>query len=202
MSIKTILIKNTGYNLGGYFYLLLASFFSVSVLLNNLGRDVFGVYVFLISFISLSAVFDFGLSSAVVRKLSLPEASKDEKVKTWQTSFVIFITLAAILSVFVYVLLSYLSSVMPIFVHLDKNTASVSAIVLSFIVFVNHINIHFLNLPQAEQRFDVFNIKTILVGTANTIISAIISGYFPNIALLFFVQLCFHLLTSIFMINY
>lgn len=202
MSIKRSLIKNTGFNLAGYFYLLLASFFSISILLNNLGRDVFGVYIFLASFISLSAVFDFGISNAVVRKLSLPHTTAEERIKTWKTSFSIFITLALIISVCLILLLQYLSGTMPIFSHLDRNTINLSVMALAIIVFINHLNIHFLNLPQAEQRFDIFNSKTFLVGTANTIISAVVSGIYPNIATLFFVQLIFHILTLLFMISY
>lgn len=202
MSIKINLIKNTGYNLGGYFYLLLASFFSISILLNNLGRDVFGVYIFLISFIPLAAVFDFGISNAVIRKLSLPQTTREEKVKTWKTSFAIFITLALILFIVIISLLSYLTGSMSIFSHIDKNTLNWSILILAIIVFINHLNVHLLNLPQAEQRFDVFNSKTLLVGSANTVISAIISGTFPNIAVLFAVQLIFHLLTFIYMISY
>lgn len=202
MSIKESLIKNTGFNLAGYFYLLLASFFSISILLSNLGRDVFGVYIFLASFISLATVFDFGISNAVVRKLSLASTTREEKVKTWKTSLSIFIVLALTLFIVVILLLSYLTNSLPIFAHIDRNTLNWSIISLAFIVFVNHLNIHFLSLPQAEQRFDIFNSKTLLVGTANTIISAFVSGIYPNIAVLFLVQLLFHLLTIIYMLSY
>ena len=202
MSIKKSLIKNTGYNLGGYLYLLLASFFSISILLNNLGRDVFGVYIFLSSFIPLAAVFDFGISNAVIRKLSLPNLDREERVKTWKTSYALFVALALILSVVVICLLLYLSKTMPIFVHLDRNILNWSILLISLIVFVNHLDNHFLNLTQAEQRFDLFNTKTLLVGSANTIISAFISGIYPNIAFLFGSQLIFHLLTLTFMIRY
>ena len=202
MSIKHSLIKNTGFNLAGYFYLLVASFFSISILLHNLGRDVFGVYLLLASFISLAAVFDFGISNAVVRKLSLPQSTRVDKVKTWKTSFTIFISLALILFVSIIALLLYLTRTMPIFTFLDRNTINWSIIILAVIVFINHLNIHLLNLPQAEQRFDIFNSKTLLVGSANTIISAITSGIYPNIAILFLVQLIFHLLTLIYMVIY
>ncbi len=186
----------------GYVYLLLASFFSVSILLHNLGRDVFGVYIFLISFIPLSAVFDFGISNAVVRKFSLPQTTREDKVKTWQTSFAIFTALALILLASVSVLLLYLTRTMPIFSHLDQNTVNWSILILSIIVFINHLNSHFLTLPQAEQRFDIFNSKTLLVGTANTIVSAVASGIYPNIAVIFGIQLLFHVFTLIYMVFY
>ncbi len=202
MSLKKSLIKNTGYNLLGYLYLLLASFFSVSILLHNLGRDVFGLYILLVSFISIAAVFDLGLSSAVVRKLSLPQTTREEKVKTWKTAFAIYLSIALSLFVGVIVLLLVLSAKMSIFTFLDTNTLNWSIAFLAIIIFINHINNHFLSLPQAEQRFDIFNSKTLLVGSANTLISAFVSGYYPNVAILFGVQLIFHLLTFIYMILY
>lgn len=202
MSIKRSLVKNTGFNLAGYFYLLLAAFFSISILLHNLGRDIFGVYMFLASFIPLAAVFDFGISNAVIRKLSLPHTTREEKVKTWKTSFAIFLTLASLLFVATFLLLLYLVKTLPIFGHLDSSTAILSIILLSIIVFINHINTHLLNLSQAEQRFDILNSKTFLVGTANTLISAAVSGIIPNVAALFFVQMLFHFLTFGFMVWY
>ncbi len=202
MSIKVSLIKNTFFNLGGYFYLLLASFFSISILLHNLGRDVFGVYILLVSFISMSAVFDFGVSSAVVRKLALPYTSQEEKVKTWKTSFAIFLFIAIVLFFATIFILSYLSRTMTIFSHINQSTINWAIISLATIVFVNQINSHFLSLPQSNQRFDIFNIKTLLVGSANTLISAVVSGFNPNIAFLLFVQLIFHLLTLLLMLFY
>lgn len=202
MSLKNSLIKNTGYNLLGYVYLLVASFFSVSILLHNLGRDVFGIYILLISFISIASVFDFGISSAVVRKLSLPQTTPEERVKTWKTAFAIYLVVALALFVGVIALLLVLSTRMPIFSYLNSGTLNWSITFLAIIIFINHLNNHFLNLPQAEQRFDIFNSKTLLVGTANTIISAIVSGFYPNIAVLFAVQLAFHILTFIYMISY
>lgn len=156
----------------------------------------------MVSFISLAAVFDFGISNAVVRKFSLPNTTREEKVKTWKTSFTIFIFLAVILFVCLIVLLQYLSKTMPIFAFLDRNTINWSIIILAVIVFINHLNTQLLSLPQAEQRFDIFNSKTLLVGSANTIISALVSGIYPNVAILFLVQLIFHILTFIFMVFY
>lgn len=202
MSLKKSLIKNTGYNLLGYVYLLVASFFSVSVLLHNLGRDVFGVYILLVSFISITSVFDFGLSSAVVRKLSLPQTSSEERIKTWKTAFAIYLVVALLLFVGVITLLLILSAKMPIFSYLNASTLNWSIAILAIIIFINHLNNHFLSLPQAEQRFDIFNSKTLLVGSANTLISAIVSGYYPNVAVLFAVQLIFHIMTFIYMISY
>lgn len=202
MSIKTSLIKNTGFNLAGYLYLLIASFFSISILLGNLGRDMFGVYIFLGSFIPLAAVFDFGISNAVVRKLSLPNIEKNERITVWKTSFALFLGISVCLSLIVWGILIYVTSTLPMFRIIDQSILNATVLILVITVFINHLNSHFLSLPQAEQRFDIFNSKTILVGTGNTILSAILSFIYPNIALIFLLQLVFHLLTLTYIAGY
>ena len=199
MSIKKSLIKNTGFNLVSYLYLLLASFFSISILLGNLGREVFGVYLFLGSFIPLAAVFDFGISNAVVRRLSLPNISQEERIKTWKTSFSLFLWIGTVLSLVILGILIYLTHTLSIFKIIDTQSLSWIVVFLTITVFVNHINSHLLSLPQAEQRFDIFNSKTLLVGTANTIFSAILSTFYPNLAYIFLLQLIFHIFTLIYM---
>ncbi len=202
MSIKSSLIKNTGFNLASYAYLLVASFFSISVLLGNLGRDLFGVYLFLGAFIPLSAVFDFGISTAVVRRLSLPEIEKKERISTWKTSFSLFIFIGAIISLVVLGLLIYLTRTLPMFQIINSSTINWVIAILTVTIFINHINSHFLSLPQAEQRFDIFNSKTLLVGSANTVLSAFLSSIYPDIALIFLLQLIFHFFTLLFMASY
>lgn len=202
MSIKKTLIKNTFFNLSGYLYLLLASFFAIPLLLHNLGRDIFGVYLFLASFVVIFSVFDLGISPAVVRKLSLPNISPEEKRLVWKTSFFFFLISAITLSLTLFLLLQYLTAVMPIFSYLDPETLQISILLLSLTVFLNQTNAHLLTLPQANQRFDIFNSKTILVGSANTILSALLSIIYPSVSALFFLQLIFHLLTSLFLVRY
>lgn len=202
MSIKKSLIKNTGFNLGSYLYLLLASFFSISILLGNLGRDLFGVYIFLGSIIPLAAVFDFGISTAVVRKLSLPNLDAEEKTTVWKTSFGLFLAISTGLSLTVGGILIFVTHTMPIFRIVNPVILNWTILILTITVFINHLNTHFLSLPQAKQRFDIFNSKTLLVGTGNTILSALLSTIYPNIVLIFLLQLAFHLFTLIYMVRY
>jgi O-antigen/teichoic acid export membrane protein len=202
MSITKSLIKNTGFNLGSYLLLLLASFFSISVLLNNLGRETFGIYIFLTSFVPLAAVFDFGISTAVVRRLSLPDISPKEKIITWKTSFSLFLLIAGLLSLVVMGILIYLTHTLPLFQSVDRTTLNWVVGLITVTVFINHINTHFLSLPQAEQRFDIFNSKTVIVGLANTVFSALLSGIYPNLAAILLLQLCSHILTFFYMASY
>ena len=81
MSIKKALIKNTAFNLFGYVYLLFISFFSIALMLKNMGSSMFGLYIFLSSFVPLASVFDFGISLATVRELAYPQNTQREKNK-------------------------------------------------------------------------------------------------------------------------
>jgi O-antigen/teichoic acid export membrane protein len=202
MSAKKLLIKNSSLNLIGYGYLLIASFFSISILLNHLGRDLFGLYLFLAAIVPLASVFDLGLGNACVRRLSLSETTEDEKQKTWRTSLFIYLILATLLF-FIIILLSYIFfDKITIFQITPKITIYLSIVVLAITVFINHLNSCFLNLAQAHQRFDIFNLKTLFVGTANTLLSAFTSYFTTEIYLIFLVQLIFHLVTLGFLIRY
>ena len=198
MSIKKLLLKNTFFNLSGYIYLLVASFFSVALLLRNFGRDLFGVYLFLASFVSIASIFDFGVSLATIRELSLPNATLSSKIKVWQTAFAIFIGQALLLLATFSAILLYLSVKMPLLQSIDKNILYPSIIVLVSTIFINHLNNLLLSVPQAYQRFDIYNSKTFLVGTANTILSAFLSLYTQNIFHIYLLQMVFHFLTFIY----
>lgn len=202
MSLKKILFKNTIFNLLGYFYLLLVSFVSISLFLQNLGRELFGIYLFLASFVPIASVFDFGVSLATIRELSLPQNSHQEKIKTWQTALAIFISQGLLLLVVFAGLLVYLFSSLPLLRGLSPTNVMPTIVLVSLTILINHVNNIFLSIPQAYQRFDIFNSKTFLVGTANTILSALLTFYTHNLSHLFLLQFIFHLVTFIFILFY
>ena len=94
MSIKKTLLKNSSINLLGYGYLLLLSFFSIPMLLKTLGIEIFGVYLVYSGLIPLISTINFGLTTALVRYLSLPNMSGYKKTLYWQTCFWQFIVIS------------------------------------------------------------------------------------------------------------
>lgn len=202
MSLKIKLLKNAGYNLAGYVYLLIASFFSISILLSNLGKDLFGLYLFLASIIPLASVFDFGLSAAMVRNLSITSEKTEEKVSLWQTSMFMFLVLSCLISIITFVITYLVQSNLPIFSIVDTSHKLGISFIISTIIFFNNLNNHFLILPQANHRFDIFNLKTLVVGSTNTIITAFVTYLTTNLSTIFFVQLLAHLVTLIILYRY
>ncbi len=202
MGIKKTLIKNSFFNLGSYAYLLLMAFFSIPIILNSLGSDLFGVYVLLSSIVPLVSALDFGLGNAVVRELSLPDFRKEDYVATWRTSFWLFAVIGIFLSLAVFGFLSLIPNYWSIFRLINAPTLTNLSYIIGVTVLFNHLNAHLLNLPQARQQFEIFNLKTLFVGSGNTIVTAIASTMTKNVADLFLIQFIFHLLTFIFLVIY
>lgn len=194
MSIKQILFKNTAFNLTGYIYLLLVSFISVSLFLNNLGKELFGVYIFLASFVPVSAVFDFGVSLGSIKELS-QSSTNDEKLPIWQTTLYIFLWQAIALGLIFSGLLIVLFAKLPLLNGFTSIDSARIIFALSSIIFINHLLNGFLSLPQSAHRFDVYNSKTFIVGTGNTLLSAILAIYTKNLFNIFFLQLLFQLIS-------
>lgn len=197
MTIRKRLVKNTLINLTGYFYLLVASFISIPILLNYLGKDIFGIYLLLATVVPLTSIFDFGLSQAVIRRLSLPSTSEKKKKIIWQTSLFLYLITSLFLFLITLTTLSIFSQKMTIFSLINKITLRNTIIILAATASVNLLNNHLLTLPQALQRFDIYNVKTLLVGSGNTIVSALMAIISPNLTRIFLIQLVFHLLTTL-----
>lgn len=203
MSIKEKLLKNTFFNLFGYIYLLVVSFFSISLFLGNLGRDLFGVYIFLASFVPISSVFDLGVSIALIREIARDDNSPIEKKQIWQTGLFIFLIQALFLGLTFFCIAIYMFYNLPILSVLFQSTnIHFLSFVLASTVFLNHVNNALLSIPQANQRFDVYNSKSYLVGTANTLLSAWLTYYTKNLSFVFLLQFVFHLITFLYILNF
>lgn len=203
MSIKKTLFKNTAFNLFGYIYLLGVSFYSISILLGNLGRDLFGVYIFLASFVPIASVFDFGVSIALIRDLASSDISESEKKKVWQSGLFIFLLQALFLGFFFFGLVTLLFHQLPLLnTYFNSTNIYFLSFVIGVTIFLNHVNNAFLSIPQALQRFDVYNSKTYLVGTANTLFTAWLTYYTQDLSLVFLMQFLFHIVTFLYILNF
>lgn len=195
MSIKKTLLKNSSINLLGYGYLLLLSFFAIPMLLKSLGIDTFGVYLVYAGIVPLASTLNFGLTTALVRYLSLPDISNRKKTLYWQTCLWQFI----ILSIVVF-LLSLLVNVFII-----NKLAPVSlttSLLISLIIFTNHLSQPFQVLPQVDQNFLFYNLRNLIVGTGTTILTAILALLYPSLPHIFAFQLVLYLVTALAFFKY
>ena len=195
MSIKKTLIKGSSINLLGYGYLLVLSFFAIPMLLKGLGKDLFGVYLVYASMVPLASTFNLGLTTALVRYLSLPKKSKAQQARYWQTCLWQF----AILSVVVFLA----SLTINIFIINQFVPVSlVTSLLVSLIIFINHLSQPFQVLPQVDQNFAFYNLRNLIVGTGTTILTALIALYYPSLTHIFTFQLVLYTITGLIFFNY
>ncbi len=202
MSLKRTLVKNTTLNLVGYIYVAIGSIVSVPILLSKLGPDSFGVYLLFSGLIPLAVSADFGLSTATIRRLSLPKITKSQKFKIWQSSLFLFLINAVIMSaVFFLISILFLTNIKALD-PLSQAGLVRTSLLVSLIVFLNYLVIHGLSLPQARQNFFTYNLYPLIVGSGNTILPALLVQFFPNIQAIFLLRLSMYFILLILLLIY
>ena len=202
MSLKRTLVKNTTLNLVGYFYVAIGSIVSVPILLSKLGPDSFGVYLLFSGLIPLAVSADFGLSTATIRRLSLPKTTKGERFKIWQSSLFLFLVNAVIISaIFFLISILFLSNIQAL-APLGNTELIRTSLLVSLIVFINYLVVHALSLPQARQNFLAYNLYPLIVGSGNTILPALLVQFFPNIQAIFLLRLSMYFLLFTILVIY
>lgn len=157
------LTRATTWNLAGYIYLIVASLVSTPILLETLGVTLFGQYILIIATLSLLSAFDLGLPQAVVRAL-VRTTNLSERQHLWATSSRLFVLTGLVTALLAVGILSRLS-------------LSPAILALVFCVaLLNNLVSHYSTLPQSTGHFGYYNVKTFVVGTGNTLLSAYLAS--------------------------
>ena len=186
--MKYSLTRATLWNLSGYLYLIIASFFSIPIIISSLGITTFSQYVIILAILTLASSIDLGLSSAVIRKLARDD--HDHHHTIWSTSLTLFLSIGlvvALITTFIIYQFGITISILPI---------------IFIYALTNHLLSHFLTLPQALGRFDLYNLRTFLVGTANTLIAASLAHLGYGINSIIIAQIIAMIITIIILIRY
>jgi O-antigen/teichoic acid export membrane protein len=189
MGIKRTFIKNTSLNVASYIYLSVAAIISIPILIHALGVQAFGLYTIITSITPILSALDFGLGLAVIRYLALPNISDEKKAGVWQTSFYFFTFVGlALFFVVIAIFYLYVFKIPAINSILGSNKLPIMFVV-ALTMLVNHLNTHFLTLPQARHRFDIFSLNAFVSGTASTLVTAVVVLIKPDLLLVFITQL-------------
>ena len=202
MSIKKTLIKNTSLNLIGYVYLTIAAFISIPILLRNFGQELYGVYLLFSGIIPLMVAIDFGLSQATTRYLSLPKNSDKKRSVIWQTSFTLFFLVGLLIAAISFISFYFFASKSSVFSSLPSFQFLPLSIAISLILLFNHLNISIMTLIQSNQRFDIYNLRVLIVGTGNTLLTAFISTFTTNLVTIFFFLFSCHFIIFLIFLRY
>lgn len=165
-----VLLRNTSLNLTGYIYLLAASFISIPMLERGLGNGAFAQYLLLAALPPLLSVLDLGVSQAVIRALAAEQGRAAKKIVS--VSYFYFLVNALVLSVLAYFGVGLIGK-SPIFGRTPIELNVTLALAVS--VFMNQVLTHFLAVAQSQNRFGIFNLKTFIVGTANTLLAGMLA---------------------------
>jgi O-antigen/teichoic acid export membrane protein len=166
-----MLIKNIAINITAQGYLFLLSFFTTPFILNRLKNEKYGILAIITAVIAQFAVLDLGIGTALTQKIaSLKSSSKNKIYPYLKTAFIFYLLLALLIGSCFFLLSPFLSQ--KIF-HL-----SLASNILFYITAIN-LALYFLtaytdSVFQGWERFYLYNLKTIIVGTANTLGAAII----------------------------
>lgn len=196
MGIKQTFIKNTSLNLISYVYLVIAAIFSIPVLVHYLGIKEFGFYTLVISMVPIFSILDLGISQATVRFLSLPDYNEKERIKVWQTSLFFFLVTGIILFFVTIGVFQFYLFHLPLVSSISIQRIPLMLVVATTIL-LNHLNIHFLTLPQAQSRYDIYSLNAFIAGSANTWLSALAAFLWSNLFVICLVRFLGVLITLI-----
>lgn len=173
MSTKARLLKSSFINAFGHFTLLVASFFSLPILVKALGTATFGQYLLLIGIPALAGLFDFGFGNG-----SLYYLSKTPTNSVWQK--ILGSNLVATIPM---VLAAMIIAYFGVGRHL--------ILLMALLVLVNQLSDIIMILAQSKSSYGIFNLKVIVVGLGNTIFSALVARATHSLELVLITQIFF-----------
>lgn len=196
MSNKAILIKNSSINLFSYLYIIVIAIFYIPLLIKNLGTEQFGLYIIFAGIPQLISSLDLGLTASTIKHL----VNKDKKVRQgyWNSSFRLFTILGAVLSLVSIMILLLLKNYKS-FASIPYTEYSKIIIFLGIAILLDYLIMHAITLSQSQQRFEIYNIRTFIVGS-NGLVAALVSIFSSSLSLIFFVRLLTRLLTYLLLI--
>jgi O-antigen/teichoic acid export membrane protein len=86
--------------------------------------------------------------------------------------------------------------------QLSHSDFSWAVLLLAVTVLLDNLNAHFLTLPQADHRFEIYNLRTLIVGTGNTFGTALVAYLTRSIPLILAFRIILYFITSLSLIKY
>jgi len=194
-----MLIKNIALNTAAQGYLFLLSFFTTPLLLTRLGEEKYGIWGLTIALVNQFSIFDLGLNLALAQKIATFKNSPSRLKPYLKTALISYLFFAILGGTTLFLLSPFLAK--KVF-HLSPSVISL------FRITACNISLYFLTIYtdaffQGWERFDLYNLKTIIVGTSNTLGAALLLllGFdLPQILLLYTISLLFTLMVAAFII--
>ncbi len=166
-------------------YLFLISFFTLPAILRYLGKEQFGFLALAAALLNYTTTFDFGFGAALTQRVArLRSQNRQEQLKiTIQTGFLTYTLLAAAIIIFLDL---FAQPILHLF-NLSPQLFGQAQKIMPLIAL--NIGLYFptifaASIFQAENHFWRYNLRTFIIGTANTLgIFFLASHHFPLITI-------------------
>ena len=175
------MLRNISINIVSQGYLFLLSFLTLPVILHAIGKEQFGFLALAAALLNYATAFDFGFGAALTQKVAQihSQANEIELSKFIQTGLLLYFFFAAAATIALNIF------GMPL-LHLLRLSPTLQPIAQDILPIISlNIGLYFLTIYttaifQGFEQFARYNIRTFIVGTANTVGTALlVQNHYP-----------------------
>ncbi len=178
------MLRNISINLVSQGYLFLLSFLTIPLILHGLGKEQFGLLVLASALLNYATTFDFGFGAALTQKIAQIRVSSQRRdlASFIQTTFLFYCLLALLVAISLNLFRPFILG----FFHLSPALQIIGQQIFPIVAL--NTGLYFLTIYtgavfQGLERFFLYNIRTFIVGTANTAgIALLVSAHYPLVA--------------------
>ncbi|MFC1712001.1 oligosaccharide flippase family protein, partial [Patescibacteria group bacterium] len=165
MKRSHVLLKNISSNFFAQFWLMLVSFLATPIIFKKLGSSQYGLLILLNTIPAFLSVLDFGLIASLIKNISGSKTNNSKLSSLISTALIFFSILmifwGGIVFSFSRILVYKILKVPPEL----TNIAIISLKLISVSFIFSSLTTFFSAIPQSLQRFEIYNLKNLLIGT-------------------------------------
>lgn len=173
------IVKNTFYNLIGFFFPVIAALVFIPTLLEKLGDEKFGLLNIIWIVVGYFSLFDFGVSRTLTKviseKLSLQETSEIPEI--FWTSFYLILIFSIVGSIVLLLLTPTLVNDVLGLSNVIKQESKISFYIMAFSIPVITTTAAFRGFLEAYQNFKIINLLRIIWGVSTFLVPIIVLVY-------------------------
>ncbi len=169
------MLRNISINLLAQSYLFLLSFLTIPFILHGLGKELFGLFALTNAILGYATVFDFGFAAALTQRIAQvrQQHQGNEVKKIIQTGLLLYSTLAIFIALAI-------NLSRPFLIHTFRLSPQAQPLAQAIIPLIAlNTGLYFLTIfssavYQGLERFFLYNVRTFILGSANTLGVAIL----------------------------
>ncbi|MEO8231390.1 MAG: flippase [Ignavibacteriota bacterium] len=173
------IVKNTIYNLLGFFFPVIAALVFIPTLLEKLGDEKFGLLNIIWIVVGYFSLFDFGVGRTLTKVISekLSHQKSNEIPEIFWTSFYLILAFSIVGSIILFLLTPILVDNVLGLTDSIKQESKISFYIMAVSIPVITTTAAFRGFLEAYQNFKIINILRILWGVSTFLVPIIVLLY-------------------------